>query len=153
MRLPARNRLRRPPVPPRFCSLEGHKTQCCAIKREPQPRMDRGMCFAGFEREFARVSKPKKAVPAAMKKICPPPDWGMRADPFVATIQARSSRTASRTLFRHAKRLAGNSWSPSRHGFEVLVNYALNSIELTNQLLRFPRVRQQTRGNFSCQYL
>jgi len=33
-------------------------------------------------------------------------------------------------------------------GFEVLVNYALHSIGLTNQFLRFPRVRQQPRGNF-----
>lgn len=38
-------------------------------------------------------------------------------------------------------------------GFEVLVNYALNSIELTNQFLLFPRVRQQTRGNISFQCL
>jgi hypothetical protein len=38
-------------------------------------------------------------------------------------------------------------------GFEVLVNYALNSFGLTNQFLQFPRVRQQTRGNFSLQYL
>jgi hypothetical protein len=73
----------------------------------------------------------------------------MRADRFVATIRARLGRTASRALFPHAKRLAGNSWPPSRHGFGVLVNYALDPIELTNQFLRFPRVRQLTRGNFS----
>jgi hypothetical protein len=41
----------------------------------------------------------------------------------------------------------------SRHDFEVLVNYAFNPIELTNHFLRFPRVRQQTRGNFLFQYL
>ena len=36
---------------------------------------------------------------------------------------------------------------------EVLVNFAFNSIELTNQFLLFPRVRQQTRGNISFQCL
>jgi hypothetical protein len=73
----------------------------------------------------------------------------MRAEPFVATIQARSG-TAGRTLFRHAMRLVV---VPPRRGIEVLVSYALNPIELTNQFLRFPRVRQQTRGNFSFQNL
>jgi hypothetical protein len=77
--------------------------------------MDRGLYFAGSGLEFAPVSKPKEAVFGRIEKIFIPPDWGMRADPFVATMQGRLGRTASRTLFRHAKGLAGNSWAPSRH--------------------------------------
>ena len=76
----------------------------------------------------------------------------MRADPFVAIVHARLGRTDSRTLIstREAdcrKLLVAVATA----GFEVLVNHALNSIEITNPFLRFPRVRQQTRGNFSFQ--
>src|ERR1700730_8880815 len=53
------------------------------------------------------------------------PTCGMRADRFIATIQPRLGRTASRTLFRHEKRLARNSRSRWRLGVEVLVNHAL----------------------------
>jgi hypothetical protein len=39
--------------------------------------MDRGMCFAGFELEFARVSKPKEAVSCRReKKYVHPPIGG-----------------------------------------------------------------------------
>ena len=98
------------------------------------------------------VPSQTRLFPAASKKICLPPDWGMRADPFVATIRARLGRTASRTLFRHGCGLPETLVAIATGGFEVLVNHALYSIELTNQFLRFPRVRQQTRGNFSFQY-
>jgi hypothetical protein len=87
----------------------------------------------------------------------------MRADPFVATIQARLGRTASSGAIgqNSQSHLISTREADCRKflvavatgGFEVLVNYALHSIELTNQFLRFPRVRQQTRGNFSFQYL
>jgi hypothetical protein len=119
------------------------------------PRMDPGVCLTEYWLKFAQFSKPKVDFfpAAAKKKENLPPDWGMRAGNFVATIQPRLGRPASRTLFRHAKRHAENSWWQSRLGFEVLVNRALDEIELTNPFLRFPRVRQQTRGNFSFQYL
>jgi hypothetical protein len=61
--------------------------------------MRHGVCFAGFGLEFARGSKPIEAVSGRIEKICLPPDWGMRADPFVATVQARLGRTAARTYF------------------------------------------------------
>jgi hypothetical protein len=126
-----------------------HNTQGCVIKCEHRPSMERGLHFAGFGLEFARISKPA----APKKYVCLPPLGGCAPAISPPLIRARLGRTASRTLFRHAKRLAGNSGPASPSGFEVLVDYALNSIELTNPFLRFPRVRQQTRGNFLFQYL
>ena len=93
------------------------------------PCMVRGVCFAGFWLKFAQFSKPNVDFFSGRSgKKSLPPDWGMRADNFVATIQPRLGRTASRTLFRHAKRHAENSWSQSRLSFEVLVNRALKKL-------------------------
>jgi hypothetical protein len=111
------------------------------------------VCFAGFGLEFARGSKPNEVVSGHIEKNMSTPDWGMRADPFVATIQARLGKNSHSHLISTRKRIGGSSWSPSRQVvLRVLVNYALNLFDLTNQFLRFPRVRQQTRGNFSLQY-
>jgi hypothetical protein len=44
--------------------------------------MDRGMCFAGFELEFARVSKPKEAVSCRREKNMSTPRLGDARRPF-----------------------------------------------------------------------
>ena len=47
------------------------------------------------------------------KKKSASPTWGMRAGHFKAIIGPRLGRRANPTLFRHAKRLAGNSGTAS----------------------------------------
>jgi hypothetical protein len=108
--------------------------------------MDRGLYFAGFGLEFAPASKPKKAVSGGSKKKCLPPIGGCAPTLSLPLI---GRDWAEKPVAPYCDTRSGLPWPPSRHGFEVLVNYALNVIELTNRFLRFPRVRQQTRGNFS----
>jgi hypothetical protein len=91
--------------------------------------------------------------PRIEKIFLTPPTWGMRAGHFAATIRARWVEQPVAFNFDTRSGLPETPVGIAPSGFEVLVNYALNSIELTNQFLRFPRVRQQTRGNFSFQYL
>jgi hypothetical protein len=99
-------------------------------------------------------SSQKEAVSGRIEKKFVYPHLGDARRRFCRHYAGVADRTVSRTLFRHTKRLAGNSLvAVATGGFEVLVNGALNSVELTNQFLRFPRVRQQTRGNFSFEYL
>jgi hypothetical protein len=121
MRLPGRNR---PVGATTILPPQDHKGQCCVIKREPQPThgsacvsLDLGLNSCGFPSQRGYFRPHRKNLST--------PDRGMRADLFVANIPARSGRRAGRSLFRHAKRLAGNSWSLSRLGFEVLVKSCL----------------------------
>ncbi|MGH6811390.1 MAG: hypothetical protein ACREDM_03295 [Methylocella sp.] len=110
------------------------------------------MYFAGFGLEFAWVCKP--GVRPHRKKNNVNPHLGDARRPFLrhyagAIGQYNQSQLISTRGAACRKFLA----AVATGGFEVLENYALNSIELTKQFLRFPRVRQQTRGNFSFQYL
>src|ERR1700730_278769 len=112
--------------------------------------MDRGSCFAGFGVEFAPVSKPKELFSGRSEKIMPTPRLGDARRAFRCHYSGAIWNSRSHLI---SDTRCGLSWSPPRRGIEVLVSYALNPIELTNRFLRFPRVRQQTRGNFSFQNL
>jgi hypothetical protein len=90
-----------------------------------------------------------EAVSGASKKYVSTPHLGDARRPFRCQYPGAIGQDSRSRLFSTRERLAGNSWPTSPHGFEVLVNYALDPIKLTNQFLRFPLVRQQTRGNFS----
>ncbi|MGH6800937.1 MAG: hypothetical protein ACRECZ_05920, partial [Methylocella sp.] len=62
-----------------------------------------------------------EAVSGGIKKICPPPNWGMRAGAFVATIHPRLSEQPAAPFFDTR---SGLPLTPGRRppgGIEVLV--------------------------------
>jgi hypothetical protein len=77
----------------------------------------------------------------------------MRAGAFIAIIQVRLSEHKAAPYFDARSGVQETRVAVATCDFEVLVKYALTSFELTCQFHRFPRVRQQTRGNFSFEYL
>jgi hypothetical protein len=145
MRLPARNRPGRPPVPV-------HKAQSRVIKCEHQTDGSRLVirwiwaCIrAGFQSKGG-CFRPHR------KNIHTPPRLGDARQAFRCHYPGAIGRNRQSHLISTREAACRNSWSPPRHGCEVLVDYALNATALTNPFLRFPRVRQQARGNFSFQY-
>jgi hypothetical protein len=115
--------------------------------------MDRDMYFAGFELEFARFPSQGGCFLPPRKKYVHPPIGGCAPAVSLPLFRRDWAEQPVAPYFDTRSGLPEFLVAVATGGFEVLVNYALNSIELTNQFLRFPRVRQQTRGNFSCQYL
>ncbi|MGA9728160.1 MAG: hypothetical protein WBQ84_12155, partial [Methylocella sp.] len=103
--------------------------------------MDRGSCFAGFGLEFARLSKSKEAVSGRIEKICLPPTGGCA--PALSSPQFRRdwAEQPVATYFDTDADCRKLLVAIATGGFEVLVNHALYSIQLTNKFLRFPRVR------------
>jgi hypothetical protein len=97
--------------------------------------MDRRLYFAGFGLEFASVSEPKEAV------LGYPPVGGCAP---TLSLPLFRREWAEQPVARYFDTRSGLPETPgvATGGAEVLVYYALNSIELTNQFLRFPRVRQ-----------
>jgi len=115
--------------------------------------MDLGLCFAGFGLEFARFSKPKEAVSGRIEKYVHPPIGGCAPTLSLPLFRRDWAEQPVAPYFDTQADCRKLLVAVATGGFEVLVNHALYSIELTNQLLLFPRVRQQTRGNFSFQHL
>ena len=113
--------------------------------------MDRGVCVAGFAIEFAWGCKPNAAVSGRRKKYVYPPIGGC-APTLSSPLSRRDWAEQLVAPYFDTDADYRKLVALATGGFEVLVNHALYSIELTNQFLRFPRVRQQTRGNFSFQY-
>jgi hypothetical protein len=115
--------------------------------------MDRGLHFAGSGLEFAPVSEPTEAVFGGIEKNMSTPRLGDARGPFRCHYSGAIGRNSQSHLISTREAACRKFLvAVSALGFEVLVNYALNSIELTNPFLRFPRVRQQARGNFSFQW-